>query len=199
MIVPPPEATLNSTTTPDTGFANASSARIDGGSATLVFTVAVCVLGLWRTRLATGPGAACAVNVITGTPSAEAVSVCVPATVPRLHPPDNATPVPSVRVESDMTTPLLAPTRQRTRNPLMPCPFASRICTRGSGVVSAPTVPLTCSVLPPVGAKVVGTGGPSPPPHACIANATAVPQTSRPTKAIVLDRSIPVRVEGKNT
>ncbi len=139
---------------------NWSSARTTGGALSGVATGTETLVPLRTTRLVSGPGVACAVYVTGLMPSADACSVWVPAAVPRNHPPEVATPLPSVRAVSFTTRPPPLATRQRTSNPLMILPLWSVMRTVGTFCSTAPTRAVSSSV--DTGAAAVGICGSSP-------------------------------------
>src|ERR1041385_2462096 len=96
LTVPPPEATAKVTATPATGLLNWSRTITEGGVATADPTVAVWALPALSAREAAAPVVPVAVNV-TGLPASPlevAVSVFVPAVVPRVHDVTAAMPLP---------------------------------------------------------------------------------------------------------
>jgi hypothetical protein len=126
-----------------------------GAGDTTVFTTGEPATLFAGAKVVTGPGAAVAVNVSVGTPSALAVSVCNPAVVPRRQPPEEAVPSEVVRTESFVTTP--PPLAfHRTITPLTPLPPLSVMRTEGTVAGDVATVAL--SDVAPTAKFCVGTG-----------------------------------------
>src|SRR5881396_1088103 len=141
LTAPPPVVTANVTATPATGLLNWSRTSTAGVVATAVPTVADCVLPAWIVSCAAAPAVAVAVNVTGLTVPVEALSVLLPAVVPRVQAVTTAIPFASVGTAvSGLTVPPPAVTANVTATPATGLLNWSRTSTAGGVVTAVPTV-----------------------------------------------------------
>src|SRR5207237_1276984 len=154
VIVPFPGATANVTATPPTGLPFASLTITEGGEPTAVPAGAVWLVGLFAAIVAAAPAVPVATNV-TGLPDSEpevAVSVLLPALVPRVQLPTAAMPLASAVWVAPVTLPLPGPGAKVTDTPETGLPNGSVTITDGGTGTALPAG--ACCALPPWGAIV---------------------------------------------
>jgi len=154
VIVPFPGATANVTATPATGLPFASLTITEGGEPTAVPAGAVWLVGLFAAIVAAAPAVPVAANV-TGLPDSEpevAVSVLLPAVVPRVQLPTAAIPLASVVWVAPVTLPPPEPGAKVTDTPETGLPNGSVTITDGGTGTALPAG--ACCALPPWGAIV---------------------------------------------
>ncbi len=176
VIEPPPEATAKVTTTPDTGLLFASVTSTLGLVATAVPTVADWLLPAFRVILVAGPAVPVAVKV-TGEPERPllvALSVFVPAVVPRVQLPTVAMPEEFVVAEPPVIEPPPEATAKVTATPETGLLFASVTSTLGLMATAVPTV--ADWLLPAF--RVILVGGPAVP--------VAVKVTGEPERPVLV-------------
>jgi len=145
--LPPPEVTAKATVMPATGFPLMSVTFTDGGAATAVPTVALCVVVEFAAMACAAAAVPVALNV-TGEPfgtEAAAVTVLVPALAPRVQLVSAAIPLEFVLITAGLgglRVPPPAVTVNVTGVPLTGFPWASVTSTDGGAPTTAPTVAL---------------------------------------------------------
>jgi hypothetical protein len=125
------------------------------------------------------PAAAVAVIVRLSIPEAEAVSVCEPALVPRVHAPTVAMPAVLLTAVPPSTVPPPFAVNV-TEAPANGCPVLPTTLTLGLGDTAIPTTPVTGEVDVGTIATARSSGSvPSPPEHPMAAAATKTPGKRR--------------------
>src|SRR5437773_2512618 len=141
LTVPLPDATAKRTGTPAVGLLNWSRTSTAGGVVTAVPTVADCVLPAWIVSYVAAPAVAVEVKVTGLTVPVEAVSVLLPAVVPRVQAVTTAIPLASVDTAvTGLTAPPPVVTANVTATPATGFLNWSRMSTAGGVVTAVPTV-----------------------------------------------------------
>src|SRR5881396_3032439 len=192
LTAPPPVVTANVTATPATGLLNWSRMSTAGGVVTAVPTVAACVSPAWIVSCVATPAVPVAVNVTGLTVPVEALSVLLPAVVPRVQDVAVAIPLASVVGFSPAMLPPPTPTVNVTATPATGLLNWSRTSTAGGVATAVPAVAdcvspawiVSCVAAPAVPVAVNVTGLPVPMEAVSVLLPANVPRVQAVTAAI---------------